>query len=61
MHKGDEAPVIVWDYDSRRDLYQLVGITEAATMANMKISVKLPDDPAGKKTYSISAASSDMF
>ena len=32
MHKGDEAPVIVWDYDSRRDLYQLVGITEAVNI-----------------------------
>ena len=29
LHKGFDAPVIVWDTQGRRDVYQLLGITEA--------------------------------
>ena len=29
--KGHEAPVLVWDFDSKMDLYQLFGITGAVT------------------------------
>ena len=29
LHKGFDAPVIVWDTQGRRDVHQLLGITEA--------------------------------
>jgi len=29
LHKGFDAPVIVWDVQGRRDVYQLLGITQA--------------------------------
>jgi len=36
LHKGHDAPVIVWDFKGRRDVYQLLGITHS--VANLCFS-----------------------